>query len=199
VLVLAGLANSILHRCVLSPVDLRRVLGTEAHLACVRGTLLETPTLRVSQPELPSWRTLARVKVSAVRLDKNSWQPASGNIAVTTPGSLTNFFSGQSVEIIGVAAQPKPAVAEGTFNYRQFLKRQGIYYQLQAESENDWRVVGTSPALPLADRFGRWARGALAQGLPTEDESLRLEWALALGWKTALTEETSEPFVRAAT
>ena len=32
-----------------------------------------------------------------------------------------------------------------------------------------------------------------------DHESLRLEWALALGWKTALTEEVSEPFVRAAT
>jgi hypothetical protein len=35
--------------------------------------------------------------------------------------------------------------------------------------------------------------------LPADDESLRLEWALTLGWKTALTEEVSEPFVRAAT
>jgi competence protein ComEC len=51
----------------------------------------------------------------------------------------------------------------------------------------------------LADRFRDWARGALALGLPAEDESLRLEWALTLGWKTALTEEVSEPFVQAAT
>src|SRR5262249_41403540 len=52
---------------------------------------------------------------------------------------------------------------------------------------------------PLADRFRLWARRALASGLSIEDESLRLEWALTLGWKTALTEEVSEPFVRAAT
>jgi competence protein ComEC len=39
----------------------------------------------------------------------------------------------------------------------------------------------------------------LALGLPTEDEALHLEWALTLGWKTALTEEVSEPFVQAAT
>jgi competence protein ComEC len=51
----------------------------------------------------------------------------------------------------------------------------------------------------LADRFRTWARRTLAHGLPTEDESLRLEWALTLGWKTALTEEVCEPFVRAAT
>jgi hypothetical protein len=51
----------------------------------------------------------------------------------------------------------------------------------------------------LADRFRAWAREALARGLPVEDESLRLEWALTLGWKTALAEEVSEPFVQAAT
>src|SRR5262249_27806329 len=52
---------------------------------------------------------------------------------------------------------------------------------------------------PMADRFRAWARCALARGLPSEDESLRLEWALTLGWKTALTEEGSERFIRAAT
>jgi hypothetical protein len=30
--------------------------------------------------------------------------------------------------------------------------------------------------------------------MPVEDESLRPEWALTLGWKTALTEEVSGPF-----
>ena len=51
----------------------------------------------------------------------------------------------------------------------------------------------------MSDRFRDWARQALGRGLPVEDESLRLEWALTLGWKTALTEEVCEPFVRAAT
>ena len=199
-LVLAGFANSTFHSSIISPVDLRRILGTEPHLTTVRGTLLESPTLRVyGQGEESSWRTLARVEISGLRPEKASWEPASGLIAVTTPGLLTNFFSGQSVEITGVVARPKLAVAEGTFDYRRYLQRQGIYYQLQAESENDWRPIGSSPALPLSDRFSGWARRALALGLPVEDESVRLEWALALGWKTALTEEVSEPFVRAAT
>jgi competence protein ComEC len=199
-LVFAGFANSTLHTAVLSPVDLRRILGAEAHLASIRGHLVETPTLRVyGQDEKLVWRTLARVDVSALRLDKGFWQPSSGRLAVTTPGWLTNFVCGQFVEIAGVAAPPRPPAAEGTFDYRQYLKRQGIYYQLQAESESDWRIIGSSPGLPVADQFSRWARHALALGLPSEDESVRLEWALALGWKTALNEEASEPFVRAAT
>src|SRR5204863_1773837 len=71
--------------------------------------------------------------------------------------------------------------------------------QLQAASDKDWRILSSPPRPPLSDRFRVWARRALARGLPAEDECLRLEWALTLGWKTALTEEVSEPFVRAAT
>ncbi len=85
------------------------------------------------------------------------------------------------------------------FDYRAYLKQQGIFYQLQASSEKDWRVVSPPSKPPVADRFREWGRQALALGLPFEDESLRLEWALTLGWKTALTEEVSEPFVQAAT
>src|SRR5205814_6506502 len=65
---------------------------------------------------------------------------------------------------------------------------------------NAWRLVPPFKITPpLADRFLTWAKPALARGLPVEDESLRLEWALTLGWKQALTEDVSEPFVRAAT
>jgi hypothetical protein len=96
-------------------------------------------------------------------------------------------------------AGPEIAAAEGTFDYRAYLSHLGIYYTLQAASEQDWRVVASPSKPPLADRFREWARRALALGLPVEDESLRLEWALTLGWKTALTEEVSEPFVQAAT
>ena len=199
-IVAAGLANALLHTAIISPVDVRNVFRSESHLVTVSGKLCETPVLRVSeQQQPPSWRTMAKLELSSFCPAKGSWRPVFGSVVITTPGVLTNLFSGQLVEVTGVLAPPRPAVAEGTFDYRQYLRRLGIYYQLQAESEKDWRVVASPPALPLADRFSAWARHALALGLPHEDESLRLEWALALGWKTALTEQTSEPFVRAAT
>jgi len=162
--------------------------------------LRETPTLRVyEQGETPAWRTLARIELTELCLHKKPWQPAAGRIAVATPGTLTNLFGGQIVEVTGVAAPPRRAIAEGTFDYRAYLSQQGIYYQLKADSEEDWLILRSPPAPPLPDRFRTWARQALARGLPEEDESLRLEWALTLGWKTALTEEVSEPFVQAAT
>jgi hypothetical protein len=72
--------------------------------------------------------------------------------------------------------------------------------KLKAESTNDWRIVAPAGSVPpLSDRFVKWAHRALARGLPEEDESLRLEWALTLGDKAVLTDDVSEPFIRAAT
>ena len=197
---LAGWTNLALHTAALSPNDLRRILGDQPAIVSVRGALRETPSLRAHERgERESWRATAQVEVTALSTNHGPWQPAAGRMAASTPGTLADFFGGQTVEISGVAALPKGAAAEGTFDYRAYLKELGIYYQLQAASEQDWRVLATPPAPPLADRFRAWARRALARGLPVEDEALRLEWALTLGWKPALTEEVSEPFIRAAT
>ena len=200
-IVLTGWTNHTLHTAVISPHDLRRILGDQPEIVTLRGILRETPTQRVYEHnQAESWRTMARVEVTALRRNRRPWQPAAGRMAVTTLGILpSKFFVGQQVEITGVAAPPKMATAEGMFDYRAYLKQQGIYYHLQTAEEQDWHAV-SSPSRPsLADRFREWARQALALGLPVEDESLRLEWALTLGWKTALTEEISEPFVQAAT
>ena len=199
-ILLAGWTNLVLHTAILSPHDLRRLLSQQPELATIRGTLRETPSLRIYEhEERDSWRSLAQVDVTAMQRKHELWRPATGRIAVTTPGVLTNFFAGQIVEVTGVVRPPKVAAAEGTFDYRAYLKQLGIYFQLQAASEKDWRILSSSSRAPLADRFRAWARPALARGLPIEDQPLRLEWALTLGWKTALTEEVSEPFVRAAT
>ena len=199
-IVLCGLTNATLHRAILSPFDLRQVLGSEPHLATIRGKLRDTPVQRVyERGDQQLWRSLARVDVSALCLNKGSWQPVSGEVAVTTPGWLTNQHSGQLVEITGVLALPPTRVAEGTFDYRAYLQLEEIYYLLKTESEADWQLAGPATGIPLADRFAEWGRAALSLGLPCEDESLRLEWALALGWKAALTETACEPFVQAAT
>src|SRR5439155_888818 len=80
-------------------------------------------------------------------------------------------------------------------------RRSGIYYVLTVSSTNDWSIEEAKEPVrrPLSDRFLGWAKAALARGLPAEDESLRLEWALTLGWKPALTDEVAEPFMRAST
>jgi hypothetical protein len=72
---------------------------------------------------------MARIDVTALRRNSRPWQPAAGRMAVTTHGVFsTNLFVGQDVEITGVAGPPRIATAEGMFDYRAYLRQQGIYY-----------------------------------------------------------------------
>ena len=201
-LIFTGWTNLAWRTAVLAPDDLRTLLGG-VELVTVRGRLIETPTQRIyEQNDQVVQHTLA--KIGATSLRRNSeWEHAFGSVAVSTQGVLgTNFFAGQIVEVVGVIRSPKGPAAEGLFDYRTYLRRLGIYHQLQVESTNDWQIVSTdlSPRTrPMADRFRDWAKATLQRGLPAEDEPLQLTWAMALGWQTALTGEVSEPFMRSGT
>ncbi|HQL78895.1 MAG TPA: ComEC/Rec2 family competence protein [Verrucomicrobiota bacterium] len=185
----------------LSPHDLRLTIGPSAKLATIRGTLCETPGHRTYvRNEEETVRSIAQVHVKHLQCRGGSWQPASGEVLVITPALLPGeIFAGRAVEIAGVLAPPPEPVAEGLFDYRAHLRRQGVYYLLNTSGTNDWRLLDAKRARPLADRFLAWARTTLARGLPEEDEALRLIWAMSLGWKPALTNETYEPFMRSGT
>lgn len=219
-LFLTGWTNLAWRQAVLSPHDLRLLMhqrvtaspagagdarggGIEAALVTVRGRLAATPVYRLSEnlSGADELRSQAFVRVEAIRFDR--WQPAFGEIVVSTPGELgPEYFGGQRVEVTGVLRRPRGAAAPNLFDYRALLANRGIYYQLQSAGAHEWRLAGGHDAPrppPLAERFVPWARRTLARGLPEEDESLRLLWAMGLGWRTALTDEVAEPFMRSGT
>ncbi|HSY73914.1 MAG TPA: ComEC/Rec2 family competence protein [Dongiaceae bacterium] len=200
-LVLTGWTNLIFHTAVISPNDLRNLIGNETEIVSVRGILTETPKIKISERGgEPAEHSLAQIRITEIRRESN-WQPVRGQIVVTTPSVLPeNFFAGQSVEVSGVIARPGFPLAEGLFDNRDYLQTRGIYYELKTESTNDWRL--REPILqtpPLTDRFLNWSKKTLAFGLPIEDESLRLLWAMTLGWRTAFIGDIGDPFLRAGT
>ncbi len=199
--VLTGWINLAQRTAILSPDDLRTCYGDTHESTTVRGVLRETPYHRVHEKKgEDTWNSMVQIEVSEIRIKNQNWQPASGRIMASAMGILPDeFFAGRSVEVKGALVPASGPVAEGLFDYRKYLDYQGIHYQLRADKIEDWRITSGPATAPLADRFCTWARKTLAIGLPVEDESLRLEWALTLGWKAALTEEVSEPFIRAAT
>ncbi len=202
-LALVGWTNLASRTNVLSPNDLRALLGNDAAIATVRGYLVETPHIKIVErddQQTEHTNTIAQIQVTGLRRNDN-WQPADGEIVVTTPGTLpSHFFAGQPVEISGVIARPPPPLAEGLFDYRDYLQTRGIFYQLKTSSTNDWQLGAPSLTRPpLTDRFLTWSKRTLALGLPVEDEPLRLLWAMTLGWRTAFAGDISEPFLRAGT
>ena len=200
-LMLAGWLNLSTRTTLLSPHDLRTLLSNDAELVTARGRIISTPLERVStRRDKESWHALAEVEVREIKLRDGPWQRAFGRVMSRTSGRVaTNVFVGQSIEVTGVALRPPPPVAEGVFDYARYLNQHGIYYELKADSAKSWRVIGDHSSPPISDRFRAWGQRTLARGLPEQDESLRLQWAMLLGWQTALTAEVSEPFMRSGT
>ena len=198
-----GWINLTLTMAVLSPVDLRTVVGQRVELVSLRGRLDSTPSTRIRlKHDEEIWHTLAVVQAEAIKRGQE-WERASGLVLITTPGTLgPRFFGGRSIEVSGVIEPPPGPVAQGLFDYRNYLKWQGVYHRLRVESTNDWQSLsphGNPSSPPLPDRFLTWAQFCLTRDLPQEDEPLRLLWAMTLGWKAALTDEVSEPFMRTGT
>ncbi len=200
-LVFAGWFNLARHSAILSPYDVRLLLGQQPEVVRVRGTLAASPIEHIfERHSTESWRSTALLELRQLQRGTH-WQSASGRISVTTQGILDEeFFSGQTVEICGVARPPELPAAPGLFDARSYLRRQGVYYQLSATT-NDWQVwPSDSPQKkPLAARFHAWAKETLAHGLPTEDKALRLTWTLMLDCRAPMTQFVKEPFVRAGT
>lgn len=200
IIVLAGWINLESKTEIISPNDLRLNVGQQVKFVTVRGTLRETPGFRVFENnEEESWRTLAQIDVNEIR-ENDQWQRVFGKLMTSTTGQLdSRFCAGQKIEITGVIQPPRAPAVEGEFDYRAYLERQEIYYQLSVASTNDWKTVGDFRPPPLSEKFFSWAQKVLQRGLPLEDEPLRLVWAMTLGWKTALTDEVSAPFMRSGT
>ncbi|MGN6642405.1 MAG: ComEC/Rec2 family competence protein [Verrucomicrobiota bacterium] len=199
-IVFSGWTNLVCRTAIVSPVDLRATLSEAPEDVVLRGTLLETPSERISlRDETESVRTLAELSVKAVKRN-DQWQAAVGKIIVVTPGTLpADYFSGQKVEVTGIIAPPDPPLADGLFDYQTYLRRQSIYFQMKAPSPSEWHLLSTNRTPPLSDRFRSWAKATLARGLPVEDKPLRLMWAMTLGSKNVLTSEAYEPFVESGT
>lgn len=199
---LAGWTNTAWRTAILSPHDLRLHFSPYPELAVMRGTLLETPQSKALEENTPETtvQSRARMQVDAVQTD-HGWKPAHGTVLVVTPGPIpSEFRRGHKVEISGAMQPPPGALAEGLFDYRAYLQRHDIHYQLTAHDGSDWvRVPGTTEAITAGERFVLWAQRTLIRGLPEEDESLHLIYAMTLGWKSGLDTDTSERFMKSGT
>jgi competence protein ComEC len=200
-LILTGWTNFAWHTAVLSPCDLRRLQSSDAAIVTLEGRLRDTPAERLAiRNGEERLRTVATLDVESMTRDPNPPAAADGKVIAVTRGLLPSaYFAGRRVRITGILAPPPGATAPGMFDYQSFLRRQDIYYELKAESSNDWQVLPSAAARPWADRFREWSKTALTNGLPQADASARLEQALFTGEKTVLTDPVAEPFMRAGT
>ncbi|MCW5556906.1 MAG: ComEC/Rec2 family competence protein [Verrucomicrobiae bacterium] len=195
-----GLAQAI-HVHAVSPADLRRLTGEEPRLVELRGWLSESPSPRLRERD-GQWssRTLVRMEVSAWRPERGVWAPAAGSVMTATRGVIPEtLFRGHPAQVTGVLEAPRSSQAPGLFDYRRHLEHQDIHRILEVGGVEDWQVTGDSAMPPpWSERFLPWARRALANGLP-DDESTRLLWAMALGWRAGLSGGVETAFMESGT
>ncbi|HEY3860252.1 MAG TPA: ComEC/Rec2 family competence protein [Verrucomicrobiae bacterium] len=198
-LFLTGWIGACWHSTILSPNDLRLLLGSEPRLVTLRGTIQAPPSERIfEQGQREFWHSSALLEADAI-LTNGIWQPVAGRVVAAAQGVLaSNIFAGQQVEVSGVIELPRGPYARGMFNPREFYRRENVFFQLQTSGPGDWNASPARP--PISERFRHWATNTLAIGLPPgEDEALRLTWTLLLDWKAPLTGSVEEPFMRAGT
>jgi ComEC/Rec2-related protein len=184
--------------------DLRHRIQATESLATLRGILENTPEVRIrTRDGKPRTNTLAVLRCQAVdQNNSESWIPASGRVLISSPFvPAPDFRAGAGIEISGVLRQPRGPQAPGTFDHARYLHWQGIEFELRSSEPGDWRFApgGTRPDPDWKERFQQRSREILSLGLPVEDEATQLLWAMTLGWKTALTPEVDEAFMRSGT
>ena len=197
-----GFANQTFHLRHTPENDLRNLAGDKPQIVSLTGRLATTPEHRVSEMRgAERWRSSVELEIAEIQTDESTL-PVVGTVLVSAPLRLAKrFYAGRKITVTGILEQPPVEQAPGMFSYRDYLARCGIHFQLRTKSLRDWRLLdeGDPPPMPLSVRFQRWARDALSKPLGEEDDSVRLLWAMTLGWRTSLNGEVALPFMRSGT
>jgi len=185
--------------------DLARSVTETPEPAWVRGVVREALGLR--RTEGFGSRTGEKANVTSRFVldlteisDGKHWQTASGRAMVIVTGDRREIQAGQRVEVAGHLAALAPPLNPGEFDYRAFLRAQGIRLRLTVDDpESFWRDQrGTDP--PLTGLLGRIQRSSRARVLDRFDPAIApLAAALLLGQREGIEPEVNDAFARTGT
>lgn len=147
--------------------------------------------------------------------DGFKWRRVSGKVQVfvhpvrkRVHSKLSNGVHGQSKEISygdrllleGSLVSPSPAGNPGQFDYRDYLKRKGIYVLLTAGRRNIVEILERgqgNPIMQFALGIKRRMEGIIASNIPSPQKELLA--AMLLGKREQLPEAQSELFIKTGT
>jgi competence protein ComEC len=163
------------------------------HIACKRCQVLgEVQSIQVSDKRLQ-----LRLKVSQL-ITQGKSQSVTGLLQVSLAQQHTakRPATGDRVRLSGALKQPLPALNFGAFSYRDYLARQGVFAQFQAQDLQF--LTAPHPWYPpfLLERFRRHIFTGFAQALSPEHAALL--GSLVLGeQEAAVTAEIKNLFQQA--
>jgi len=185
------------------------LLALAVTLGALRGATERLPADHIARAELPPIVKMeGRLAEEPVRwapdrtrliLDVDGFfdgadrRPASGRLQVTLYGETAAVGEGQRVSAELRLSRPRGFRNPGAFDYRAFLRREGILLVGSGRAESLVPLTADEPPWPV--RIKRWAVAAIGAHVP--ETSAALLAGLILGEKTGLPREADEAFRRA--
>ncbi len=143
-------------------------------------------------------RTLATLECREL-ISGNNVQPVSGRVRLDISGHLTQGAVGDEVEVVGLLSRPAGPSNPGSFDFRRYLRSDGLMASLHCGEPEDVRVLH-----PGENRLRRWqgrlrarAEQMLQQNL--SERTAPVGVALLLGTRTAIPEELRIAFAESGT
>jgi competence protein ComEC len=182
--------------------DLARVVDEVARPVWARGVLLDVLGFRPGREPDQSGVTRAVLVLSEVYGD-DGWRAATGRSLLSVEGDRTDLRAGTAVETAGTLARVAGPLNPGEFDYRGFLRADGVRLRL---SVDDPGGVWSAPAPPrgwswLAVRglgaVRAWSQARLARDL--DPTAAPLAAALLLGRREGVDPDVNDAFARTGT
>ncbi len=191
------------------PHDLAGSVGQSPRPAWVRGVVREALGVRRENSDrygagsgadgpVP-WRTRFVVDLTAMN-DGREWRPVSGRAMAIVNGDHGDVIGGEAIEAIGQLAAIAGPLNPGEFDYRQFLRGQGIDLRLTVDDPHGLRrdpQGSGSVGGRLLGKMRSWSRERLMGGMDPKVEPLAA--ALLLGRREGVDPEVNDAFARTGT
>ncbi|QDU80815.1 ComEC family competence protein [Polystyrenella longa] len=188
--------------------DIRELVEPERRLIRVHGKLLSTPIVKQKQvsERAPDWQrvpaTTADLAIEHVYAGKTP-VPFTGRLWITIRGEGLKADRGDHIETTGWLEQPFAASNPGEFDFRSYLKHQGIRGILRVQDAASVRPFSTNED-STKESTSDWTslirhhwRQFAAKHLKPENQSLA--GAMILGVRNNITPEQQEQFSQTGT
>ncbi len=179
--------------------DLGEIVSEDPLPARIRGTvwdLLGTRPADRDRPGSDGPRTRFVVEISSSH-DGRDWRPASGRAIVAADGDYVDLAEGEMVELTGRISRLEGPLNPGEFDYRGFLRSQGISIRLSVIGDGGVRPAPESQGPGWLGRTRAWCRDRLLQGMGPQTGPLAT--ALLLGRREGVDPEVNDAFARTGT
>lgn len=179
-----------------------RFVHDEPGLARVRGVVVGEPReVLADQSTFGAFNyrgpgTMLELEADAIDAG-GGFEPAAGGLVLRIKEHDHRPALGQRIEAVGWLSAVDPAMNPGEFDYRAYLRAQGVSGEMTLMQRGNWLPISDPPGWTLTGMrrsIGDAAAWSLRLGMPLDEDRTALLDALLLGRRSGGMSELSESF-----